>query len=81
MYPAGRFFEIDTALKRTMVQGIEEKALELVLGAQSRDPFYMVGRMGDPLNPKLIRLIDKKLDSGNLVKLDQRLKKIQKTVN
>lgn len=34
-----------------------------------------------PLNPKLIQLIDKKLDSGNLVKLDQRLKKIQTKAN
>ena len=33
------------------------------------------------LNPKLIQLIDKKLDSGNLVKLDQRLKKIQTKAN
>ena len=33
------------------------------------------------LNPKLIQLIDKKLDSGNLVKLDQRLKKILTKAN
>jgi transposase InsO family protein len=45
--PADRFFEIDTALRKTLEQGIEENALELALRGQPRDPFYMVGRMGD----------------------------------
>lgn len=45
--PADRFFEIDTTLKKTLEQGIEENALELALRGEPRDPFYMVGRMGD----------------------------------
>jgi predicted protein tyrosine phosphatase len=40
-------------------------------------------RLKDPkqLNPRLIQLIDKKLDSGKLVKLEKRLKRIQKKAN
>lgn len=45
--PADRFFEIDTALKKTLDQGVEDNALELALRGKPRDPFYMVGRMGD----------------------------------
>lgn len=45
--PADRFFEIATALKKTLEQGVEENALELALRGKPRDPFYMVGRMGD----------------------------------
>jgi transposase InsO family protein len=45
--PADRFFEIDTALRNTLAQGVEDNALELALRGQPRDPFYMVGRMGD----------------------------------
>lgn len=45
--PADRFFEIDTALKKTLEQGVEENALELALRGEPRDPFYIVGRMGD----------------------------------
>jgi transposase InsO family protein len=45
--PADRFFEIETALKRTLEQGVEENALEMALRGKPRDPFYMVGRMGD----------------------------------
>jgi transposase InsO family protein len=45
--PADRFFEIDTALKKTLEHGVEENALELALRGEPRDPFYMVGRMGD----------------------------------
>ena len=45
--PADRFFEIDTALKQTLEQGVEENALELALRGKPRDPFYMVGRLGD----------------------------------
>jgi transposase InsO family protein len=44
--PADRFFEIDTALKKTLEKGVEENALELALRGQPQDPFYMVGRMG-----------------------------------
>lgn len=46
-FPADRFFEIDTALKHTLEHGVEENTLELALRGQPRDPFYMVGRMGD----------------------------------
>ena len=45
--PADRFFEIDTALKKTLEKGVEENALELALRGEPREPFYMVGRMGD----------------------------------
>jgi hypothetical protein len=45
--PADRFFEIQHALKKTLEEGIEENALELALRGKPRDPFYMVGRMGD----------------------------------
>lgn len=45
--PADRFFEIDTALKKTLERGVEENALELALRGEPRDPFYMVGRMGE----------------------------------
>lgn len=45
--PADRFFEIATALKKTLEQGVEENALEMALRGKPRDPFYMVGRMGD----------------------------------
>jgi transposase InsO family protein len=45
--PADRFFEIHHELKKTLEQGMEENALELALRGKPRDPFYMVGRMGD----------------------------------
>ena len=45
--PADRFFEIDTALKNTLEKGVKENTLELALRGEPRDPFYMVGRMGD----------------------------------
>jgi transposase InsO family protein len=45
--PADRFFEIQHALKTTLEKGVEENALELALRGKPRDPFYMVGRMGD----------------------------------
>jgi len=45
--PADRFFEIHHELKKTLEQGIEENALELALRGKPRDPFYMVGRMGE----------------------------------
>ena len=43
--PADRFFEIQSALKKTLAKGVEENALELALRGRPRDPFYMVGRM------------------------------------
>jgi transposase InsO family protein len=45
--PADRFFEIQHALKKTLEKGIEENTLELALRGKPRDPFYMVGRLGD----------------------------------
>ena len=45
--PADRFFEIAHALKQTLEKGVEENALELALRGKPRDPFYMVGRMGE----------------------------------
>ena len=34
-------------MKKTLEKGVEENALELALRGEPRDPFYMVGRMGD----------------------------------
>jgi len=45
--PADRFFEIAHELKQTLEKGVEENALELALRGRPRDPFYMVGRLGD----------------------------------
>jgi len=45
--PADRFFEIHHELKKTLEQGMEENMLELALRGKPRDPFYMVGRMGE----------------------------------
>jgi transposase InsO family protein len=45
--PADRFFEIHHELKKTLEQGVEENVLEMALRGKPRDPFYMVGRMGD----------------------------------
>lgn len=45
--PADRFFEIHHELKKTLERGMEENVLELALRGKPRDPFYMVGRMGE----------------------------------
>jgi transposase InsO family protein len=45
--PADRFFEIAHELKKTLEQGMEENMLEMALRGKPRDPFYMVGRMGE----------------------------------
>jgi len=45
--PADRFFEIAHELKKTLEQGMEENVLEMALRGKPRDPFYMVGRMGE----------------------------------
>ena len=45
--PADRFFEIQTALRQVLEQGIEENVLEAALRGPAHQPFYMVGRMGD----------------------------------
>ena len=43
--PADRFFEIQSALRRTIEAGIQENLLELALRGKPQAPFYMVGRM------------------------------------
>jgi len=45
--PADRFFEINHELKKTLEKGMAENVLEMALRGKPRDPFYMVGRMGD----------------------------------
>lgn len=43
--PADRFFEIQTQLRKTIEEGIQENLLELALRGKPQAPFYMVGRM------------------------------------
>ncbi len=43
--PADRYFEIQSALKKTIDQGIQENILEMALRGKPQAPFYMVGRM------------------------------------
>lgn len=43
--PADRFFEIQSQLRSTIEQGIQENLLELALRGKPQAPFYMVGRM------------------------------------
>ena len=43
--PADRFFEIQSALRKTIEAGIQENLLELALRGKPQAPFYMVGRM------------------------------------
>ena len=45
--PADRYFEISHELKKTLEAGIEENVLEQALRGKPKDPFYMVGRMGE----------------------------------
>jgi hypothetical protein len=45
--PADRFFEIQSALKKTLEKGIQENVLEMALRGKPKSPFYMVGRLGD----------------------------------
>jgi len=45
--PADRFFEIQTQLRKVLEEGIAENVLEAALRGPPREPFYMVGRMGD----------------------------------
>lgn len=44
--PADRFFEIQQELRRVVEAGIQENILEMALRGKPREPFYMVGRMG-----------------------------------
>jgi transposase InsO family protein len=43
--PADRFFEIASALRKTIEAGIKENLLEMALRGEPKAPFYMVGRM------------------------------------
>ena len=43
--PADRYFEIQSELKKTIEQGIQENLLEMALRGRPKLPFYMVGRM------------------------------------
>jgi len=43
--PADRYFEVQTQLRKTIEQGIQDNILEMALRGQPRSPFYMVGRM------------------------------------
>jgi putative transposase len=43
--PADRYFEIQSELKKTIEQGIQENLLEMALRGKPRPAFYMVGRM------------------------------------
>src|SRR5512136_1778172 len=45
--PADRYYEIAHNVRRTIEQGIQENILELALRGRPRDPFYMVGRLGE----------------------------------
>jgi transposase InsO family protein len=45
--PADRFFEIQTQLRKVLEEGVAENVLEAALRGPPREPFYMVGRMGD----------------------------------
>ena len=43
--PADRYFEIQSEMKKTIEQGIQENVLEMALRGKPKSPFYMVGRM------------------------------------
>jgi transposase InsO family protein len=45
--PADRFFEIQKELREIMEKGISENLEALALRGEPKEPFYMVGRMGD----------------------------------
>jgi transposase InsO family protein len=66
--PADRFFEIQSELRKTMERGIAENTLEMALRGKPKQPFYMVGRLGDQAvalraeKGKLSMVIDDKND-------------------
>jgi transposase-like protein len=61
----------------TLIDRWQNQAMEGMLTALSpKKP-----RQPRQLNQRLIQLIDKKLDGGNLVNLEKRLKKIQEKAN
>jgi transposase InsO family protein len=43
--PADRYFEVQSELRKTIEQGIQDNLLEMALRGKPRMPFYMVGRM------------------------------------
>ncbi len=43
--PADRYFEIQSELRKTIEQGIQDNLLEMALRGKPKLPFYMVGRM------------------------------------
>jgi len=45
--PADRFFEIQSELREVIERGIKGNLEELALRGEPKEPFYMVGRMGD----------------------------------
>jgi transposase InsO family protein len=45
MCPADRYFEIQSELRKTIEQGVQDNILEMALRGKPRLPFYMVGRM------------------------------------
>lgn len=45
--PADRFFEVANDLKKVIANGVAENVLEQALRGAPRQPFYMVGRLGD----------------------------------
>jgi transposase InsO family protein len=45
--PADRFFEIQKELREVIERGIKDNLEELALRGETKEPFYMVGRMGN----------------------------------
>jgi len=45
--PADRYFEIATEMRETLERGIADNTLETALRGQPKEPFYMVGRLGE----------------------------------
>ncbi len=77
MCPADRFFEIQHDLKQTLEKNIAENTQELALRGKVKNPFYMVGRMGDQnvaiLAEKgkiVMHLDDEKLPEGRQIEYD-----------
>jgi transposase InsO family protein len=47
MTPADRFFEVESEVKKQLAQQVKDNALELALRGRIKNPFYMVGRIGE----------------------------------
>lgn len=69
--PADRFFEIQKELKEVIERGIKDNLEDLALRGEPKEPFYMVGRMGDESvviraeKGKLRLDIDREKDGGD----------------